>query len=268
MTAAIPIIYIVEKTSDLLPQVHAAGVDETVEPPANPESIEALLRRHVAPPQVPAVVLDDPKRAAALRESRLLDSAAEDRFDRLMHLTTKLLGVPTALVSIVASDRQFFKSQVGLPDPWAARRQTPLSHSFCQWVVGGHEELVVTDARQHALLRSNLAVRDLSVIAYAGIPISAPTGEALGSFCAIDSKPRQWNEEQLEMLRDLSMIAQGYVTTGSTAANADAKRVAGDQALEAARRLSTRAPEAHRVETGRIVDDLEALFPERESDGH
>jgi CheY-like chemotaxis protein len=65
----------------------------------------------------------------------VLDSSAEESFDRYTRLAVRLLGVPVALVSLVEGDRQFFKSCVGLPLPWATERETPLSHSFCQHVV-------------------------------------------------------------------------------------------------------------------------------------
>ena len=109
-----------------------------------------------------------------------------------------------ALVSLVEQERQFFKSCVGLPEPWASRRQTPLSHSFCQHVVNAGEPLIIEDAREHPRVRDNLAIRDLDVIAYAGIPLITSAGHALGSLCAIDSEPRRWTEDEIATLRDLA----------------------------------------------------------------
>jgi GAF domain-containing protein len=68
--------------------------------------------------------------------------------------------------------------------PWASERQTPLSHSFCQHVVESRRPLVVSDAREHPKLRDNVAIRDLGVIAYAGVPLITPTGQVLGTLCA------------------------------------------------------------------------------------
>ena len=90
-----------------------------------------------------------PARLRELRGTRLLDSPAEESFDRLTRLTSTVLNVPVALVSLVDDDRQFFKSCLGLPQPWARQRQTPLSHSFCQHVVESREPLVISDAREH-----------------------------------------------------------------------------------------------------------------------
>ena len=85
-------------------------------------------------------------------------------------MVTRQLGVPVALVSLVDDERQFFPGQVGLPDPWCDSRQTPLSHSFCQHVVRSGEPLIIEDSRLEPLVQHNLAITDLNVIAYAGMP--------------------------------------------------------------------------------------------------
>jgi GAF domain-containing protein len=139
-----------------------------------------------------------------LRRTGLLDSPPEESFDRLTRLTSTVLNVPVALVSLVDDDRQFFKSCLGLPQPWAAQRQTPLSHSFCQHVVESGRPLVITDAREHPVLRDNPAIRDLGIIAYAGVPLIAPSGDVLGTLCAIDHQPRHWTPEQVEILSNLA----------------------------------------------------------------
>ena len=146
----------------------------------------------------------DPRRLEALAEARLLDTPAEEAFDRLTRLATALLHAPVALVSLVDADRQFFKSAQGLAEPWATLRQTPLSHSFCQHVVGTGEALVVRDAREDPRLAGNLAIPELGVIAYVGVPLKTGGGEVLGSFCAIDTVPREWTDEELSVVRDLA----------------------------------------------------------------
>ncbi len=152
----------------------------------------------------PLPAVRDPIRLAALRRTCLLDSRAEAAFDRLTRFATAMLNVPVALVSLVDEDRQFFKSCVGLPQPWATERETPLSHSFCQHVVALSEPLVISDAREHPLVRENLAIPDLGVVAYAGIPLITSDGDALGSFCAIDTEPRVWTEQEIDVLHELA----------------------------------------------------------------
>ena len=91
-----------------------------------------------------------------------------------------MLNAPVALVSLVDADRQFFKSCLGLPEPWASERGSPLSHSFCQHAVASREPLLVDDSREHELLRDNPAIRDIGVIAYAASHSSTPTGTPSG----------------------------------------------------------------------------------------
>lgn len=148
--------------------------------------------------------IQNPLRLRALRDSGLLDSPAEPIFDQLTHLATRLLGVPVALISLVDQDRQFFKAQCGLPAGVADERETPLSHSFCQHVVAHGDPLIVEDARENPLVKDNLAVPDLGVIAYAGMPLKDSDGHVLGAFCAIDGQPRAWSASQLEILRALA----------------------------------------------------------------
>lgn len=146
------------------------------------------------------------ERLERLARSGLLDTAAEDVFDRGVRLATKLLGSRVALLSLVDRDRQFFKAQHGLPEPYSEARETPLSHSFCKHVVETGDMLMIEDAREHPLVSRNLAVTDLDVIAYLGVPIITADGYVLGSFCAIDPQPRAWTSEDVETLQT---IAQG-----------------------------------------------------------
>jgi GAF domain-containing protein len=128
----------------------------------------------------------------------------DEAFDRFASLVKRLLDVPVALVSLVDDERQFFPGQVGLAEPWDTKRETPLTHSFCQHVVIEGEAKVFPDARIYAQVRDNLAIPDLGVVAYAGMPLTDADGRTLGSLCAIDTKPRAWTKAELETLRDLA----------------------------------------------------------------
>lgn len=158
---------------------------------------------------------DDAARLAAVRESGLLDTPPEEAFDRLSRVATRVLHAPVALVSLVDDRRQFFKSCIGLPKPWTELRQTPLSHSFCRHVVASRSPLIIPDARHHPVLRNNPAVMDLNVCAYAGIPLLTSDGQALGSFCVIDSKPRQWTDDELSILSDLAASVMSEIESRS-----------------------------------------------------
>jgi len=144
------------------------------------------------------------KRLEKLYALYLLDTPPDESFDRLTRLASRILKTPISLMSLVDVDRQFFKSFVGLPEPWATTRETPLSHSFCQHVVATGEPLIINDARTEPLVQDNLAIRDLDVIAYAGMPLTTSDGYGLGSFCVICPEPRQWTGDELSILSDLA----------------------------------------------------------------
>ena len=179
-------------------------------------------RRSIAPPSV----LGDPERLRALADTGL-DAVPDEAFDRFARLVSDLLDVPVALVSLVSADRQFFPGAVGLPDPWSERRQTPLSHSFCQHVVDIEAPMVLPDARLYPRVRDNLAIDDLGVVAYAGMPLTDLSGRVLGSLCAIDNKPRAWTAAQLRTLADLAAACSSELRL----------RIALDGAQEARRRV-------------------------------
>jgi GAF domain-containing protein len=178
-----------------------------------------------------SAVLRNDARLEALRRTGLLDSAPEGTFDRLTRLARRLLGAPVILVSLVDADRQFFKSVVGLPEPWATRRETPLSHSFCQHVVAtGCQHVVATgapprieDARQDPLVCDNLAIPELGVVAYLGAPLVTVEGQVLGSLCAIDTKPRTWTAEDAATLRDLAALVMSEVSLRHVALELDVR---------------------------------------------
>ncbi len=173
----------------------------------------------------------DPERLAALHRTALLDSPADVAFDRLTRLATRILDVPVALVSLVDEERQFFKSCLGLPEPWASARETPLSHSFCQHAVASGQPLVIEDARLHPLVRDNLAIPDLGVVAYAGIPLVTADGYVLGSFCVIDHQPRAWTDWELAVLTDLAASAMTAIERQAAVREAEAAVRARDEFL-------------------------------------
>ncbi|MBA3533978.1 MAG: GAF domain-containing protein [Ardenticatenales bacterium] len=151
------------------------------------------------PPEV-----TNPVRLAALHALDLLDSAPEESFDRLTRLLTRLLHAPVALISLVDVDRQFFKSSLGLNEPWASRRETPLDYSFCQYVVASGAPLIVEDATRHPLVSQNLAISELGVHAYLGTPLMTQEGQTLGTLCVIDSQPREWEPHEVEILQEFT----------------------------------------------------------------
>jgi GAF domain-containing protein len=156
------------------------------------------------PPGNVLAAVRDAERLRSLRGTGLLDSEAQETFDRHARIASEALDAPVALVSLVDEERQFFKSCLGLPEPWQSRRGSPLSHSFCQHAVASKEPLIVDDARDHPLLKDNAAIRDMNVVAYAGVPLIDSDGHALGTLCTIDDHPRHWSRHQVELLKDIA----------------------------------------------------------------
>lgn len=153
-----------------------------------------------------------------LQDDELIADASFDRYARLVRHS---LGVPVALVSIVEDDRQVFPGAEGLPPSYQRSRQTPLSHSFCQYVVADEEPLVLTDARLDPRLRDNCAIDDLEVIAYAGWPIRDQHQRVIGSLAAIDSEPRAWTPHELAMLEDLAASCSAEIAQRELRRTAD-----------------------------------------------
>ena len=154
-----------------------------------------------------ATAIGDPARLKALSDTALVGSLEEAAFDRAVRLIRQITGVPTALFSLVDEGRQYFKAHTGLP-PALCEPSTPLSHSFCQYVVSSDTTLAVGNSRTHALLKDNGATRELDVVAYLGVPVRAPNGKVLGSLCAIDSSPREWTHEDESLLADLAAMLE------------------------------------------------------------
>lgn len=152
------------------------------------------------------------ERLSALYQTDLMDSAPEERFDRLTRLVAATLPVPVALVSLVDTKRQFFKSTFGLPEPWKTERETLLTHSFCQHVVSRAAPLVIDDATLDPLVCDNLAIPDLNVRAYLGIPLLSEDGHVLGSLCAIDTVPHDWTAREQEILEDFAKLVEEQIS--------------------------------------------------------
>lgn len=181
-------------------------------------------------PQVTASAVADAARLEELYRVALLDTPTEEVFDRFTLQASAMLGVPISLVTLVDVDRQFFKSCVGVPEPWSTMRETPLSYSFCQHAVAARTTLLIEDARTIPQVRDNLAVRDLGVVAYLGVPLITSGGHAVGSFCVIDTQPREWTDEDIALVAQFAAevmaeierrLAQMGVGNGETSVGSD-----------------------------------------------
>lgn len=154
--------------------------------------------------EIPAPHPRESERLAALHALQLLDTPEEPRFEALTRTACRLFGVPTALITLVDTERQWFKSRRGL-----GLAETPRAISFCAHAILEPGPLVVEDARQDPRFRDNpLVTGDLGLRFYAGVPLRSPEGLPYGTLCLIDVAPRSFPPEQVEALEDLALLAE------------------------------------------------------------
>ncbi len=155
--------------------------------------------------QKPQVPFDETARLMSLHSLRLLDTPSEERFDRITRMAQRLFGVESSLVSLVDSDRQWFKSKQGL-DACETSREI----SFCGHAILAPDVFVVEDASLDLRFSDNpLVTGRPNIRFYAGCPISGPHAQRIGTLCLLDSQPRsEFTSEDRETLKDLAMMVE------------------------------------------------------------
>ena len=156
----------------------------------------------------PLEPLYDPARLAELAATGLLDSAAEESFDRITRLAAEFVATPLALVNLVDDRRQYAKSCV-VPAGWPLGPEAPLADSYCKWAVASGAPLAIEDAALDPRVSSSAMLTEHNLRSYLGIPLTVAGGHSLGSLCVADFTPRRWSERDVRVLGDL---AAGVVT--------------------------------------------------------
>lgn len=208
---------------------------------------------------------NEDQRLAALRALHILDTEYEERFDRITRLAQRLFGTEMAAVTLVDTDRQWFKSKQGDLAP-----ETPRSESFCAHAITDRDHtLVVGDATRDDRFHDNPSVTDdPHVRFYAGHPITAPGGEAIGTLCVIDSEPRDTADFDTEALKDLAKMVESEIASLALAigdpltglSNRRGFDTLGGRLFEIARRID--------VEVAVVFADLDNLKPINDVHGH
>lgn len=159
----------------------------------------------------PPPPIDETARLMSLHSMRILDTPSEERYDRLTRVARRTFGVQICLVSLVDSDRQWFKSKQGLE-----ACETSREISFCGHAILEDEVLVVGDASEDTRFADNPLVTGAPYIRfYAGCPLKDPSGYRIGTLCIIDPEPRQMSDDEIETLRDLAAMVENEVRVSS-----------------------------------------------------
>ncbi len=143
---------------------------------------------------------NEQQRLLTLKHYEVLDTPAESMFDDLTDLASRICGTPISLVSLVDSNRQWFKSRVGID-----AEQTDRSIAFCSHAILQKDVFEIPNALDDERFNDNPLVTNAPDIRfYAGAPLIAPDGSPIGTLCVIDNKPHQLTEDQKQALRILS----------------------------------------------------------------
>jgi phosphoribosyl 1,2-cyclic phosphodiesterase len=203
-----PIIVIADQSRVPADKGEAAGVTDWLTRPYSLQYARSRLRawmmRAMLRWRKAALPENEQERLAAVHRLGLLDTPAEERFDRHARIAAAALDAPIALVTLIDSDRQWYKSHFGFNFS-----ETSRDVGFCSHAILEDQPLVVDDALQDDRFADNpVVVGDPHVRFYAGVPLHAGDGARVGAFCIVDQRPRHLSTAQLRMLKDIARLVE------------------------------------------------------------
>jgi EAL domain-containing protein (putative c-di-GMP-specific phosphodiesterase class I)/GGDEF domain-containing protein len=145
-------------------------------------------------------------RLAALRNLHLLDTAPSVAFDRITRLASRLLRAPVSSISLLESDRQYFKSPVGFDLMEAPRERAP-----CNWAIRSDRVYTVPDMLEDERFGQTPMVRQGGIRSYAGAPLVTRAGYSLGTLCVMDTRPRTFSDDEVGVLSDLAAMVMDQI---------------------------------------------------------
>ncbi|MDH3305353.1 MAG: sensor domain-containing diguanylate cyclase [Gammaproteobacteria bacterium] len=161
--------------------------------------------------QEPPVPLDETVRLLSLHSLRIMDTAPEERFDRVTRMAKRIFDVNICLVSLVDSDRQWFKSRQGLD-----ACETPRAVSFCGHAILEERAFVIEDAHTDPRFADNpLVTGDPNVRFYAGYPVHSREGNRIGTLCLVDDKPRSFSAKDVATLKDFAALVDDELASAA-----------------------------------------------------
>jgi GAF domain len=177
---------------------------------SNKPFVPSAVIYHTAP-----VPDNDTERVVALRAAMCAYVPREERFDRITRMAQRMLHVPMALISIVEDDVQWFRSAQGLAIPETAR-----SISFCGHAIMTEEVFQVRDTLTDKRFDTNpLVLGQPYIRSYCGWPLELAPGLRVGTLCVLDTMPRTFSAEDMEILSDLKHMAEAELRVNAMADN-------------------------------------------------
>ncbi len=203
-----PVIIVANQSQVSVDQSEPAGVTDWLTRPYSLQyarsRMRAWLMRSMLRWRKAALPADEEERLAAVYRLGLLDTNAEERFDRHVRIAAAAFGAPIALVTLIDRERQWYKAHYGFNFSETSREMGFCSHAILQ-----SEPLVVNDALRDDRFADNpVVIGAPHVRFYAGIPLHAAGGARVGAFCIIDSKPRSLSAAQLRLLKDIGRLIE------------------------------------------------------------
>lgn len=199
---------------------------------------------------------DERERLQRLLDLRLLDTPPEPLFDALARAAAELTGSPVALVTLIDQQRQWFKSNYGLPGVESTARST----AICDYAIRGEQLMEVRDARGDVRFsRFDIVVGEPHVRFYAGAPLTLSSGHRVGTLCVLDTVPRALSEQQRSALQQLAKATVAAIELreqlmkNQEALTGNALELSAQVQRGAALERQLRASEAFLERTGRIV---------------
>ncbi|MGI9205950.1 MAG: GGDEF domain-containing protein [Woeseiaceae bacterium] len=212
----------------------------------------------------PTIPIDETARLLSLHSLRIMDTPSEERFDRITRMAQRMFGVEICLISLVDSDRQWFKSKQGLE-----ACETPREISFCGHAINADEILIVGDARTDPRFSDNPLVTEAPYIRfYAGCPIRGPRGHRIGTLCLIDSEPRGLTIEDQETLRDLAAMVEDELQVASQVTVDDLTKIANRRGFNMVARHMLSLCRRTDTEAELVFFDLDGFKSLNDTHGH
>ena len=195
-----------------VPRVTFCGDEGPAHPLAEAVAEEIRATLHAAGPDLASLRRaqpdDEADRQRALDELGIVGAAPDPRLDDLVELARTAFGTESAEINFLDHDRQWKMAVAG-----SERRPNPRAHSYCTHTIERAEPTVIADAAVDPRVKdSPLAHGPNAIRFYAAHPIESQDGYRIGSFCIYDSEPREPEEINLEVLRDLALLAQAEIT--------------------------------------------------------